>query len=92
MPPKKKPARANPKAAGDLDRAVGQNIRRVRTQVGMSQSALGSAANITFQQVQKYEYGTNRLSISRLAQFADALDVPVVALLDGLPNLTKRGS
>src|SRR4051794_28707279 len=92
MKARKKPARVNPKAAGDLDRTIGQTIRRLRTEAGMSQGALGAAANVTFQQLQKYESGTNRVSVARLAQFAEALDVPVVALLDGLPNVTKRGS
>jgi transcriptional regulator with XRE-family HTH domain len=56
----------------------------------MSQSSLGAAANATFQQIQKYENGTNRLSVSRLVHFADALQVPLVALLDGLPKVTGR--
>src|SRR4051812_37969580 len=87
MRPAKKPTRVNPKAAGDLDRTVGQTIRRLRLQTGMSQSALGAAANVTFQQLQKYESGTNRLSVARLVQLAHALQVPLVALLEGLPNV-----
>src|SRR4051794_1483111 len=86
----KKPARVSPKAAGDLDRLVGQIVRRVRLQAGMSQSSLSAAANVTFQQLQKDEKGTSRLSVARLVQIADALQVPVVALLEGLPNVTGR--
>ena len=90
MAAKKEPPRVNPKAAGDVDRIVGQNIHRLRTAAGMSQGALGARANVTFQQLQKYEYGINRVSVARLAQIADALDVPIVALLEGLPNVSKR--
>jgi len=90
MAAKKKPTRVNPKAAGDLDRMVGKTIRHIRLKAGMSQSALGAAANVTFQQVQKYENGINRLSIARLATFAEALNVPLIALLEGFPNVTER--
>src|SRR4051794_5823599 len=59
MPAAKKRTRVNPKAAGDVDRVLGETIRRLRLEAGMSQSVLGAAAHVTFQQVQKYEKGTN---------------------------------
>jgi transcriptional regulator with XRE-family HTH domain len=60
-----------------VDVHVGARLRQRRILLGMSQTALGSAAGITFQQVQKYEGGGNRISSSRLFEFAKMLDVPV---------------
>lgn len=63
------------KAAGRIDREIGSLIRLRRMQVGMSQAKLGEALGITFQQIQKYERGTNRISVSRLSEIAQALGV-----------------
>ena len=60
-----------------VDIHVGQRIRLRRTLLGMSQEKLGEALNLTFQQVQKYERGANRVGSSRLFQLARVLDVPV---------------
>ena len=65
------------------DGLVGQNIRITRLQKGWSQAELGRRIGVTFQQVQKYEKGTNRVSASRLSQIADFLGVPVATLFDG---------
>lgn len=59
------------------DKHVGTRIRMRRMMLGMSQSKLADAVNLTFQQIQKYEKGTNRVSASRMQQFAQILDVPV---------------
>ena len=59
------------------DRHVGERLRMARLASKMSQTALGEAAGITFQQVQKYERGTNRVSASRLFEFANVLGVEV---------------
>ena len=67
-----------------VDAHVGSRLRLLRMQRGMSQSALGECAGITFQQVQKYERGTNRISASRLWVFADVLDVDVGFFFDGI--------
>jgi transcriptional regulator with XRE-family HTH domain len=56
-----------------------------RMLVGMSQEKLGEALGLTFQQVQKYEKGTNRISASRLQQISEALDVPLSFLFKGAP-------
>lgn len=56
---------------------VGSRIRLRRTLLGMSQQKLADAIGLTFQQVQKYERGTNRVGASRMLQIAQALDVPV---------------
>jgi transcriptional regulator with XRE-family HTH domain len=65
------------------DKHVGTRIRMGRLALEMSQSKLADALGITFQQVQKYESGTNRVSAGRLQQMADALQVPVTFFFDG---------
>lgn len=64
-----------------IDQEVGRRIMEARVKAGQSQSDLGRAIGLTFQQVQKYEKGTNRVSISRLISIARALGVPVGALI-----------
>ena len=69
---------ASPKNGIDkVDKAVGARVRLRRMELGVSQSALGDALGVTFQQIQKYEKGTNRISASRLQRIADELKVPV---------------
>ncbi|WP_114768324.1 helix-turn-helix domain-containing protein [Microvirga subterranea] len=63
------------KATNQIDKEIGTRIRLRRTQIGMSQTKLGDALGITFQQVQKYEKGTNRISVGRLNQIAQTLGV-----------------
>lgn len=69
--------------ANAVDKAVGAKIRELRTLRGLSQEKLGAEIGLTFQQVQKYERGGNRIGAGRLAQIAEVLDVPVSALFDG---------
>lgn len=69
-----------------VDLHVGRRIRQQRTLLGMSQTAIAEAAGITFQQVQKYENGSNRVSASMMWQFAKALQVPVASFFEGLPD------
>jgi transcriptional regulator with XRE-family HTH domain len=66
-----------------IDVLVGQNIRICRLQKGLSQGELGRRIGVTFQQVQKYEKGANRVGASRLTQIADVLGVPLLTLFDG---------
>ena len=73
-------------AAGPIDKAVGERIRLRRTLLGMSQEKLGEALGLTFQQVQKYERGANRVSASTLYRLCVALDVPVSFFFDDLDN------
>src|ERR1044072_6578759 len=61
------------------DAVIGQTLRARRLDRGLSQSELGHAAGVTFQQLQKYEKGTNRVSAARLARIAAELNVPVTA-------------
>lgn len=63
-----------------VDVQVGQRICLVREQAGLTQADLGNAIGVTFQQVQKYEKGTNRVSASRLAKIADYLDCSIASL------------
>ncbi len=74
-----------------VDVHVGNRVRLRRTLLGMNQTQLGEAVNLTFQQVQKYERGTNRISASRLFQFALILDVPVSYFFDDLDEGSRRG-
>ncbi len=66
---------------GALDAALGDRIRRRRRELQLSQSALGAKLGITFQQVQKYENGTNRVSATMLVKVSQALAIPVGDLL-----------
>ena len=72
-----------------VDALVGQNIRILRLQRGLSQTALGEQMGVTFQQVQKYERGANRVGAGRLSQIAQALDVPLNNLFDGRPAAAR---
>ena len=65
------------KAPNDIDRMVGSRVRMRRILLGMSQEKLGDALGLTFQQVQKYEKGTNRISASRLQQISQVLGVSI---------------
>lgn len=72
-----------------VDAHVGALVRKRRTELGLSQEKLADAIGLTFQQVQKYEKGTNRISSSRLMQIASALDVPPTYFFDKAPTAAK---
>ena len=74
------------KAPNPTDKHVGARVRMRRMMLGMSQEKLGDALDLTFQQVQKYEKGANRIGASRLQQIANILQVPVSFFFDGAPN------
>lgn len=74
------------KSPDPVDRHVGNRIRMRRIMLAMSQEKLGEAIGLTFQQIQKYEKGTNRVSASRLQQIADILQVSVAFLFEGAPG------
>ena len=76
-----------------VDIHVGKRVRLRRTLLGISQEKLGKAINLTFQQVQKYERGTNRIGSSRLYQLSQVLNIPVSYFFDDLPiEITARKS
>lgn len=66
------------------DARIGANVRRIRQVREMSQEKLGGKLGLTFQQVQKYESGKNRIGGSRLAEIANILQVPVIELFNGV--------
>lgn len=67
----------NPKSPNEVDVTVGRNVRRIRNMIGMSQETLAAKLGLTFQQVQKYEKGTNRISASKLVAMSQALDCSI---------------
>jgi transcriptional regulator with XRE-family HTH domain len=73
----------NARSSGRYDVELGRRIRLRRVEIGFSQSELADQLGVTFQQVQKYEKGVNRVGASRLQQVATALDVPVTFFFDG---------
>jgi transcriptional regulator with XRE-family HTH domain len=74
------------KVPNPVDKYVGSRVRMRRIMLGMSQEKLGEALDLTFQQIQKYEKGTNRIGASRLQQISDILQVPVSFLFEGGPT------
>jgi transcriptional regulator with XRE-family HTH domain len=73
------------KVPNPIDRHVGARVRMRRMLIGMSQEKLGEALGLTFQQVQKYEKGTNRISASRLQQISETLNIPLAFFFKGAP-------
>jgi len=74
------------KTPNPVDKYVGSRVRMRRIMLGLSQEKLGDALGLTFQQIQKYEKGTNRIGASRLHQIADILQVDVAFLFEGGPT------
>ena len=79
------------KSPSPVDRHVGSRVRMRRMLIGMSQEKLGEMLGLTFQQVQKYEKGTNRIGASRLQQIAGILGVPVALLVRGRAEARELG-
>ena len=78
------------KAPNPVDKYVGSRVRMRRIMLGMSQEKLGEALGLTFQQVQKYEKGTNRVGASRIQQISEILQIPVSFLFEGGPRGTTN--
>jgi len=75
------------KTPNPTDKHVGARIRMRRLMLGMSQTALAQGLDLTFQQIQKYEKGVNRVGASRLHQIAHILRVPVEFFFEGAPGI-----
>ncbi len=75
------------KSPNPTDRYVGARVRMRRMMLGMSQEKLGDALGLTFQQVQKYEKGANRIGASRLQHIAHIFQVPVSFFFEGAPSV-----
>jgi transcriptional regulator with XRE-family HTH domain len=85
------PAEATENRPSPIDVHVGSRIRLRRTLMGMSQERLGEALGLTFQQVQKYERGVNRVGASRLYDLSRVLDVPISFFFDDMPDPRSQG-
>ncbi|MBP2442641.1 helix-turn-helix domain-containing protein [Rhizobium leguminosarum] len=81
----------NKKKPNPIDIHVGSRIRLRRTMLGMSQEKLGESLGITFQQIQKYEKGTNRVGASRLQNISNILNVPVSFFFEDAPGENSGG-
>lgn len=86
----RKDARKTKDAASDRDKVFGSRLRQRRTFLGYSQQVLGEAVGMTFQQIQKYEHGTNKMSASRLLDFSRVLEVPVSYFYAGLGDIGEK--
>jgi transcriptional regulator with XRE-family HTH domain len=80
------------RTANPVDKHVGSRIRMRRLMLGMSQEKLGNGLGLTFQQVQKYEKGTNRIGAGRLQLISQLLQVPLPFLFEGAPHLPGQPS
>jgi transcriptional regulator with XRE-family HTH domain len=74
------------KTSNPIDKHVGSRVRMRRHMLNMSQTEIATALGLTFQQVQKYENGSNRISASRLQQLCKILQVPVAFFFEGVPR------
>lgn len=79
------------RAANAIDKKLGQRVRTRRLEIGMSQEKLAELLGVTFQQVQKYEKGVNRIAASRLHDIAASLDMPIAKFFDGLGGRAVAG-
>jgi transcriptional regulator with XRE-family HTH domain len=73
-----------------VDIHVGRRVHTARLAKGISQGALGSAVGVSFQQIQKYENGTNRMGTGRLHEIGQALDVPLAYFFEGIGDGSKK--
>ncbi|WP_237152799.1 helix-turn-helix domain-containing protein [Oryzibacter oryziterrae] len=83
---------ASKKSPNPIDIHVGGRVRLRRMMLGMSQEKLGEALGITFQQIQKYEKGTNRVGASRLQHIATVLKVPVSFFFEDAPGTPEEAA
>ncbi len=89
---KSKPRYGRSKGISPIDGHVGARVRQRRTLLGMNQTKLGDALGLSFQQVQKYERGTNRISSSRLYDLARVLDVSIEHFFEDIPVAVAASS
>lgn len=80
----KRTLRKSARSANKTDVLIGSRIRARRIELDMSQEVLGEKLGVSFQQIQKYEKGANRVGAARLCQVADALDANILYFLEGL--------
>lgn len=85
-----KPVRKTKESAGSRDKVFGLRLRQRRTFLGFSQQTLGDAVGMTFQQIQKYEHGTNKISAARLIDFSKVLNVSINYFYAGLGDIGEK--
>ena len=85
----KKATRLPPGTPNPVDVHVGARVKLRRILLGMSQTALGNPVGLTFQQIQKYERGANRIGASRVYEFSRILEVPVSFFFDDMANISR---
>src|SRR5437763_11598053 len=78
--------------AGNRDAGVGRRVRSRRLECRLAQTELADKIGVTFQQVQKYEKGVNRIGAGRLQRISEALDVPITFFFDATPHAPARGA
>ena len=89
---KSKPRRGRGPGISPIDVHVGARLRQRRTLLGMTQTNLGDAIGVSFQQMQKYERGANRISASRLFDLSRMFDVPIQFFFDDMPKAVAASS
>ncbi len=89
---KSKSRRGRGRGIGPIDVHVGARLRQRRTLLGMTQTTLGGSLGVSFQQMQKYENGVNRISASRLFALSRVLDVPIEYFFDDMPTAVAASS
>jgi len=85
------PAPINKRSGDARDSEIGRRIRALRLERGLSQTELGNLLGVTFQQVQKYEKGANRVAAGRLQRVAEALTVPITFFYEGSTSEEDHG-
>src|SRR3954463_9589733 len=90
--PKRAITKVDARRADSRDVDVGKRVRSRRLECGLSQTELANKIGVTFQQVQKYEKGVNRIGASRLQRISEALEVPITFFFDASPHAAARGA
>lgn len=83
---------SNSRMTTNIDIHIGKRLKRLRREKEMSQTVLGRASNVSFQQIQKYERGQNRISVGRLWGFCELLQVPPDYFFEGLDQSFSRSN
>src|SRR5437588_8826794 len=90
--PKTSDSHLRARRADSRDEEVGRRVRSRRLESRLSQTELADKIGVTFQQVQKYEKGVNRIGAGRLQRIAEALEVPITFFFNATPHASERGS
>jgi transcriptional regulator with XRE-family HTH domain len=86
----KKPRPPSPRSPNSIDKHLGDQIRNRRQAINMTQDHLGGELGVSFQQIQKYESGKNRISAARLYEVCHVLGVPIASMFEDIPRSAPR--